>query len=83
MMVVAHGGGAFSGLFLPDANVRLNVLTGAAYDRAQAKTANTSKVRASSYRDFTKFVSTTTKTLDPEYSNIVIHTDGTDRSCVF
>jgi ketosteroid isomerase-like protein len=75
--VVAHDGAALSGLFLPDANIWLNVLTDAAYDRAQAKAANTSKVRASSYRDFAKFVSTTPKALDPEHSNIVIHTDGT------
>jgi hypothetical protein len=49
----------------------------AAYDRAQAKAANTPKVRVSSYRDFAKFVSTTHKDLDPEHGNIVIHTDGT------
>ena len=81
--VVAHDGAALSGLFLPDANIWLNVLTDAAYDRAQAKAANTSKVRVSSYRDFAKFVSTTTKALDPEHSNIVIHTDGTIAAVYF
>jgi ketosteroid isomerase-like protein len=81
--VVAHDGAALSGLFLPDANIWLNVLTDAAYDRAQAKAANTSKVRASSYRDFAKFVSTTPKALDPEHSNIVIHTDGTIAAVYF
>ena len=35
--VVAHGGATLSGLFLPDANIWLNVLTDAAYDRAQAR----------------------------------------------
>ncbi len=79
--VVAHDGAALSGLFLPDANIWLNVLTNAAY--AQAKAANTSKVRVSSYRDFAKFVSTTHKGLDPEHSNIVIHTDGTIATVYF
>ena len=66
---------------LADANIWLNVLTNAAY--AQAKAANTSKVRVSSYRDFAKFVSTTHKGLDPEHSNIVIHTDGTIATVYF
>jgi hypothetical protein len=43
--VVSHDGAALSGLFLPDANIWLNVLTDAAYDRAQAKAASTSKVQ--------------------------------------
>jgi ketosteroid isomerase-like protein len=86
--VVAHDGTALSALFLPDANIWLNVLTDAAYDRAQAKTAhattaNTPKVRVSSYRDFAKFVSTTPKALDAEHSNIVIHTDGTIAAVYF
>ncbi|MBV8831964.1 MAG: DUF4440 domain-containing protein [Acidobacteriaceae bacterium] len=74
--VVAHNGTALSALFLPDANIWLNVLTDAAYDRAQTRVAKAPKVRVSSYRDFAKFVSSTPKALDPEHSNIVIHTDG-------
>jgi ketosteroid isomerase-like protein len=81
--VVAHDGAALSALFLPDANIWLNVLTHAAYGRALVKTAKTPKVRVSSYRDFAKFVSTTSKTLDPEHSNIVIHTDGTIAAVYF
>jgi ketosteroid isomerase-like protein len=81
--VVSHDGAALSGLFLPDANIWLNVLTDTAYDRAQAKAANTSKVCVSSYRDFAKFVSTTTKALDPGHSNIVIHTAGTIAAVYF
>jgi len=81
--VVAHDGAALSGLFLPDANLWLNVLTDAAYDRAQARAPKTSKVRVSSYRDFVKFVSTTSKALDPEHSNVVIHTDGTIAAVYF
>jgi ketosteroid isomerase-like protein len=34
--VVAHEGAALSSMFLPDANIWLNVFTDAAYDRAQA-----------------------------------------------
>jgi hypothetical protein len=74
--VVAHDGAVLSGLFLPDANIWLNVLTDTAYDRAQMKTETAPKVRVSSYRDFAKFVSSTPKALDPEHSNVVIHTDG-------
>jgi ketosteroid isomerase-like protein len=80
--VVGHDGAALSALFLPDANIWLNVLTDAAYDRAQAA-AKTPKVRVSSYRDFAKFVSTTSKGLDAEHSNIVIHTDGTIAAVYF
>ena len=81
--VVNHDGAALSELFLPDANIWLNVLTDTAYDRVQAKAANTQKVRASSYRDFAKFVSTTPKALDAEHSNVVIHTDGTIAAVYF
>lgn len=81
--VVNHDGDALSGLFLPDANIWLNVLTDSAYDRVQAKAAKTHKVRASSYRDFAKFVSTTPKALDPEHGNVVIHTDGTIAAVYF
>jgi ketosteroid isomerase-like protein len=73
----AHDGTALSSLFLPDANLWLNVLTDSAYARAQAKSPTTQKVRVSNYRDFAKLVATTTKNFDPEHSNLVIHTDGT------
>ena len=81
--VVAHDGAALSALFLPDANIWLNVLTDAAYDRAQARVAKSPKVRLSSYRDFAKFVSSAPKALDPENSNVVIHTDGTITAVYF
>ena len=81
--VVGHDGATLSGLFLPDANLWLNVLTDSAYDRAKTKTAATQKVRVGNYRDFANFVSTTSKSLDPEHSNIVIHTDGTIAAVYF
>ena len=75
--ILAHDGTTLSGLFLPDANLWLNVLTDSAYARAQAKSATAQKVRISSSRVFAKLVSTTPKSFDPEHSNVVIHTDGT------
>jgi hypothetical protein len=81
--ILAHDGTTLSGLFLPDANLWLNVLTDSAYARAQAKSPTAQKVRISSYRDFAKLVSTTTKSFDPEHSNVVIHTDGTIAAVYF
>jgi hypothetical protein len=81
--VVTHDGSTLAGLFLPDANIWLNVLTGAAYDRMHASAAQTPRVRVSSYRDFAKYVSTTSNSLDPEHSNVVIHTDGTIAAAYF
>ena len=75
--ILAHDGATLSGLFLPDANLWLNVLTDSAYARAQTKSPTAQKVRVGNYRDFAKLVSTTTKNFDPEHSNVVIHTDGT------
>ncbi len=63
--VLAHDGTALSSLFLPDANLWLNVLTDSAYARAQAKSSTAQKVRVSNYKDFAKLVSTTTKKLRP------------------
>jgi hypothetical protein len=66
--ILAHNGTALSGLFLPDANLWLNVLTDSAYAQAQAKSPTAQKVRVSNYRDFAKLVSTTPKSFDPEHS---------------
>ena len=81
--ILAHDGATLAGLFLPDANLWLNVLTDSAYAQAQAKSATALKVRVSSYRDFAKLVSTTPKNFDPEHSNVVIHTDGTIAAVYF
>jgi len=81
--ILAHDGTALSGLFLPDASLWLNVFTDSAYARAQSKSATAQKVRVSNYRDFAKLVSTTTKSFDPEHSNVVIHTDGTIAAVYF
>jgi ketosteroid isomerase-like protein len=81
--LAAHDGTALSGLFLPDANIWLNVLTDAAYNRAQMKGSHAPKIRVSNYQDFAKFVSTTNKNLDPVHSNVTIHTDGTIAAVYF
>lgn len=81
--ILAHDGTTLSGLFLPDANLWLNVLTDSAYAQARAKSATAQKVRISSYRDFAKLVSATPKSFDPEHSNVVIHTDGTIAAVYF
>jgi hypothetical protein len=81
--ILAHDGTALSTLFLPDANLWLNVLTDSAYARAQSKSATAQKIRLSNYRDFAKLVSTTPKSFDPEHSNVVIHTDGTIAAVYF
>jgi ketosteroid isomerase-like protein len=81
--ILAHDGTALSALFLPNANLWLNVLTDSAYARAQSKSATAQKVRVSNYRDFAKLVSTTPKSFDPEHSNVVIHTDGTIAAVYF
>lgn len=81
--ILAHDGTALSGLFLPDANLWLNVLTDSVYARAQAKSPTAQKVRISSYQDFAKLVSTIPKCFDPELSNVAIHTDGAIASVYF
>ena len=81
--ILAHDGTALAGLFLPDANLWLNVLTDSAYARARTKSSTAQKIRVSNYRDFAKLVSTTPKNFDPEPSNVVIHTDGTIAAVYF
>jgi hypothetical protein len=70
-------------MFLPDGSLWLNVLTDNVYAHAKGNTPSVSKVSVGSYRDFAKFVSTTTKTLDPRHTNVVIHTDGTIATVYF
>lgn len=81
--ILAHDGTTLTSLFLPDANLWLNVLTDSAYAKARANSATVQKVRVGSYRNLAKLVSTTTKGFDPEHSNVVIHTDGTIAAVYF
>ena len=81
--ILAHDGNALAGLFLPEANLWLNVLTDSAYVRVQANSPSAQKVRMSNYKDFAKLVSTTPKSFDPEHNNVAIHTDGTIAAVYF
>jgi hypothetical protein len=81
--VVSHDGARLSNLFLPEGTLWLNVLTDNAYEHVKAATPSAPKVRSGSYRDFANFVSTTTKSLDPRHTNVVIHTDGTIATVYF
>lgn len=81
--ILAHDGAALSALFLPNANLWLNVLTDSAYARVQANSPTAQKVRVSDYKDFAKLVSTTPKNFNPEHNNVVIHTDGTIAAVYF
>jgi ketosteroid isomerase-like protein len=69
--VVSHDGARLSTLFIPEGSTWLNVLE------------SPPKVRVGSYQDFAKFVSTTKFQLNPQHSNIQIHTDGTIASVYF
>jgi hypothetical protein len=81
--VSAHDGAGLAKLFLPEGSVWLNVLTDKAYKHAVIKNPSTAKVKIGNYQDFAKFVSSTTKVLDPRHTNIVIHTNGTVATVFF
>lgn len=83
MAVTHHDGDALTQLFIPEGSTWLNVLSDDAFARAKTKTPPVQKVRVGSYKDFAKFVSSTTKKLDPQHKNVVIHTDGTIASVYF
>jgi hypothetical protein len=81
--VTTHDGARLAKLFLPEGSLWLNVLTDNAYERTLHQNPSAVKVKVGNYQDFAKFVSTTTKALDPRHTNIVIHTDGTVAAVFF
>jgi ketosteroid isomerase-like protein len=81
--VVSHDGVRVSSMFVGEGSTWFNVLSDAAYARARAKNPAVLKVRHSSFQEFAKFVSTSQAALDPQHSNIQIHTDGTIASVYF
>ena len=81
--VVHHDGARLAALFIPEGSAWLNVLSDDAYAQARAKSPDAVKVRVGSYKDFAKFVSTTTANLDPEHSHVRIQSDGTIASVYF
>jgi hypothetical protein len=81
--VVHHDGARLAALFIPEGSAWLNVLSDDAYAQAKAKSPDAMKVRVGSYKDFAKFVSTTTANLDPEHSHVRIQSDGTIAAVYF
>jgi hypothetical protein len=81
--VVTHDGARLSALFIPEGSTWLNVLTDDAYVQAKEKKPDVAKVRVSNYKDFAKFVSGAKVSLDPQHSNLQIHSDGTIAAVYF
>ncbi|RDJ00593.1 nuclear transport factor 2 family protein [Dyella solisilvae] len=74
--VVDHDGERLSALFLPQANLFLNVLGDDRLAAARAKLPDAPKVRVSSPAEFAHYVSTTKSALDPVHSHLQVHSDG-------
>jgi hypothetical protein len=74
--VVHHDGERLSALFLPQANLFLNVLGDDRLAAARAKSPDAPKVRVSSPAEFAHYVSTTTSALDPVHSRLQVLSDG-------
>jgi ketosteroid isomerase-like protein len=81
--VAAHDGARVSSMFIDEGSTWFNVLSDSAYARLRAKNPAVSKVRHSSFQEFAKFVSSSHAALDPQHSNVQIHTDGTIASVYF
>ena len=81
--VASHDGARVSSMFIDDGSTWFNVLSDEGYSRLRAKNPAVLKVRHSSFQEFAKFVSSSHAALDPQHSNIQIHTDGTIASVYF
>jgi ketosteroid isomerase-like protein len=81
--VASHDGARVSSMFIEEGSTWFNVLSDAAYARARAKNPAALKVRHSSFQEFAKFASSSHAALDPQHSNVQIHTDGTIASVYF
>lgn len=81
--VVRHDGNTVSSLFIKDGSTWFNVLSDEAYAAAKVKNPNVAKVRHSTFEDFSKFVSSSHSSLNPQHANIQIHSDGTIAAVYF
>jgi ketosteroid isomerase-like protein len=81
--VATHDGQGVSALFLDHGTTWVTVLTDAGFTAMKAKKPSVEKVRVGSYQDFAKFVSTSTKTIDPRHTNLRIMSDGAVASVYF
>ncbi len=81
--VAAHDGQRVASLFVTEGSTWFIVLSDDLYAAARAKTPTAPKVRHSSFTDFSKFVSSSKAALNPQHTNVQIHTDGTIGSVYF
>ena len=81
--VESHDGARVASMFIGDGSTWFNVLSDATYARVLAKNPSAVKVRHSSFQEFAKFVSSSHAAIDPQHSNVQIHTDGTIASVYF
>ena len=81
--VVTHDGAAVMSLSIAEGSTWFNVLSDDAFAAAKAKNPSVVKVHHSSFADFSKFVSSTQSSLNPQHTNVTIHTDGTIATAYF
>jgi hypothetical protein len=81
--VETHDGARLATLFIPQGSTWLNVLSDNAFAQMRAKKPDIPKVKAGNFQDFANFVSKSKAKLDPQHSNIRIHSDGTIASVYF
>jgi ketosteroid isomerase-like protein len=80
--VVSHDGTRLASMFI-DKGSWFNVLSNAAYARAHAENPAALKVRAWTFQQFAKVVSSSHAVMDPQHSDVRILTDGTIASVYF
>lgn len=81
--VATHDGKGVGELFLDPGSTWVTVLSDKAFANARSKNASVQKVRVSSYRDFSSFVSSTKSELDPRHTDVRIMSDGAVASVYF
>lgn len=81
--VVGRDGARLATLFLPQASIWLNVLSDEAYAAAKAKSPDAQKVRAGSYADFAKLVTSAKGAFNPTHSHVQVSSDGAIASVYF
>jgi hypothetical protein len=81
--VLTHDGSRLARLFLSQGGMWLNVLSDEAYARAKAKSPDAVKVRAGTYEDFAKLVSTSKASFNPTHTHLQENSDGTIASVYF
>lgn len=81
--VATHDGQGVSALFLDHGSTWVTVLSDQGFAAMKSKKPSVKKVRVGSYQDFAKYVSSTTKVLDPRHTDLRIMSDGAVASVYF